>query len=216
MNKSKTVQSVLEEVKTSFQDMEGSHDWWHTERVLKMAKYIARKEAAEMFIVQLAALLHDIADWKFADSFTAGSKKTRIILERYKIPEEIIVHVCEIVDGVSYKGAGVPTLMQTIEGQVVQDADRLEAMGAIGIARCFAYGGSRGRPIYDPMKKATRHNTKDEYKASNSPSINHFYEKLLLLKDRMNTKTGKKIAENRHHFMEKYLEEFYKEWNGER
>ena len=195
---------------------EGSgHDWWHIVRVWNMAKHIAKCEGANFFVVELAALLHDIADWKFhAGDDTVGPKIAREILEKHPAPAETIDHVCDIIAGMSFKGAGVKTELKTLEGKVVQDADRLDAIGAIGVARTFAYGGHKNRSIYDPYKKPAMHQSKKEYFESESPTINHFYEKLLLLKDRMNTKTAQELAEGRHRFMEEYLARFFQEWDG--
>ena len=168
-----------------------------------------------MFVVELAALLHDIADWKFNKGrFDIGPKIVRAWLEKLKVDEDAIAKVCEIVKNISFKGAGVKNLIKTKEGMVVQDADRLDAMGAIGIARAFAYGGHAGRTMYDPAVKSVKHRSFAAYKNAKSGTINHFYEKLLLLKDRMNTQTAKKIAAARHKFMEQYLDHFYKEWEG--
>lgn len=195
---------------------EGSgHDWWHIVRVWKMAKHIAKSEGANNFVVELAALLHDIADWKFhAGDDTVGPKIARDILEKYPVPAETIDHVCDIIAKISFKGAGVKTGMKTVEGKVVQDADRLDAIGAIGVARTFAYGGHKNRLVYDPNKQPAMHQSQEEYFESESPTINHFYEKLLLLKDRMNTKTAQALAEGRHQFMEEYLARFFQEWDG--
>ncbi len=196
---------------------EGSgHDWWHVYRVWKSAIHIGRQEKADLFVVQLAALLHDISDWKFNDGDDdVGPKLAREWLEGMQVKEQVIFQVCEIIKEMSFKGAGVKTQMRTLEGKIVQDADRLDAIGAIGIARTFAYGGYKGREIYDPNLKPELHDSFEKYKSSTSPTINHFYEKLLLLKDLMNTKTAKKIAEERHEFMEQFLNQFYIEWDGE-
>jgi len=199
-------------------DKEGSgHDWWHIYRVWKNAIHIGEKENADMFVVEIAALLHDIADWKFNDgNDEAGPKVAREWLESLKdVDEKAISHVCLIIKNLSFKGAGEKSKIDTIEGMVVQDADRLDALGAIGIARTFTYGGYKGREIYNPEIKPEFHASFEEYKKNESPSINHFYEKLLLLKDLMNTKTGKEIAEGRHKYMEGFLERFYAEWEGE-
>jgi uncharacterized protein len=180
-----------------------------------MAKNIAKREGADMFVVELAALLHDIADWKFYDGDdTVGPKMAREILEKLFVPTETVSHVSDIIESMSFKGAGVETGMKTLEGEIVQDSDRLDAIGATGIARTFAYGGSKNRAMYDPNKKPVLHQSKEEYFKSESPTINHFYEKLLLLKDRMNTETAKQYAEDRHSFMEDYLDRFFKEWDG--
>jgi uncharacterized protein len=179
------------------------------------AKYIANKEGADVFVVTLAALLHDIADWKFYNGDDkAGSQVTRELLRKYDIAKTVLDHVCHIVDNVSFKGAKEENGINTIEGQVVQDADRLDALGAIGIARVFAYGGSAGREIYNPNIKPTINMDFEAYKKNNSSSINHFYEKILLIKDRLNTKTAKEIAEKRHQFLLRYLDQFYEEWEA--
>lgn len=196
---------------------EGSgHDWWHVWRVRNSALKIGKAEGADLFVVELAALLHDIADWKFHDGDeTAGSRVASTWLESHQVDEDIIRHVCSIIDDLSFKGAGVKSTMPTLEGMVVQDADRLDAMGAIGIARTFAYGGHKGREMYNPEVKPERHETFEQYKASTGPTINHFYEKLLLLKGLMNTQTAKEMAEGRHQYMKEFLERFYQEWRGE-
>lgn len=196
---------------------EGSgHDWFHIERVCRTAVAIGREEGADLFVVELAALLHDVADWKFAGGdHEAGPRAARDWLVRLGSAPEVIEHVCEIIAGLSFKGAGVATPMRTTEGQVVQDADRLDALGAIGIARAFAYGGHKGRPLYDPASAPQPHASFDAYKKGTGPTINHFYEKLLLLKDRMNTATGRRLAAERHAFMEQYLRQFFSEWEGQ-
>lgn len=193
------------------------HDWWHVYRVWKNAVYIGKRENADLFVVQLAALLHDIADWKFhAGDDSVGPKMARRWLEKLQIDGGVISHVCEIMREMSFKGAGVKSGMKTREGMVVQDADRLDAIGAIGIARAFAYGGHKGREIYNPIIKPERHETFEQYKKGGGTTINHFYEKLLLLKGRMNTKAAKKMAGERHRFMERFLKEFFNEWGGQR
>lgn len=193
------------------------HDWHHIERVWKTATTIARGEGADLFVVELAALLHDIADWKFHDGDdTAGPRAARAWMERFKVDEGTIEHVCEIIATISFKGAGVATPMRTLEGKCVQDADRLDALGAVGIARTFAYGGHKGHAIHDPAIPPTLHDSFQAYKANSKTTINHFYEKLLLLKERMNTDAGRRLADGRHQFMEQFLEQFYAEWAGER
>ncbi len=192
------------------------HDWWHIQRVRDMALRIGQRETADLFVVELAALLHDIADWKFhGGDASAGPRRAAAWLAELGVEQSVIEHVCAIIAGVSFKGAGVATPMQSLEGQVVQDADRLDALGAIGIARTFAYGAHAGNPIHDPGRSPERHATFDAYKSANGTTINHFYEKLLLLKDRMNTATGRQIAESRHAFMEQFLERFFAEWDAE-
>jgi len=191
------------------------HDWWHIHRVWNLAKNIAGQEGADLQVVELAALLHDIADWKFHDGDeTKGPKMAKQFLAENHVEREVIDPVVEIVASISYKGAGVPTPMKTLAGKVVQDADRLDAIGALGIARTFAYGGYKNRLIYHPDEKPVLHQNFADYKKNQGHTINHFYEKLLLLKDRMNTVTGKKLAKARHQFMQAYLDQFYKEWDG--
>jgi len=193
------------------------HDYWHSLRVLKAAETIARKEKADLFIVRLAALLHDIADWKFHGGDTGkGPRVADRFLKRLHVAPDVRRQVSDIIAAISFKGAGVVNPAMTIEGRVVQDADRLDALGAIGIARAFAYGGLRGREIYNPGKRPEKHATFAAYRKSRGTTVNHFYEKLLLLKDRMNTKTGKQMAASRHLFMEKYLKQFFQEWQMER
>jgi uncharacterized protein len=217
MDKKSIIKQTIEFAKKHLGREVTGHDWWHTERIWKLALRIARKEKdVDLFIVQLAALLHDIADWKFhAGDVAVGQKLAKEWLKELQVEEDIIVHVCEIVREISFKGAKVKSKMRTKEGMIVQDADRLDAMGAIGIARCFATGAKLNREIYNPEIKPKPHKTFEEYKRSKSTSINHFYEKLLLLRDLMNTKTARKIAEERHKFMEQFLDRFFKEWEGE-
>ena len=195
---------------------EGSgHDWWHIYRVWNLAKNIAGQEGASLMVVELAALLHDIADWKFHDGDeNKGPQMAEQFLAANHVERRVIDPVIEIVASISYKGAGVPTPMKTLEGKVVQDADRLDAIGALGIARTFAYGGYKNRLIYHPEEKPVLHQSFDDYKKNQGHTINHFYEKLLLLKDRMNTASGKRLAEARHQFMQAYLDQFYREWDG--
>jgi uncharacterized protein len=191
------------------------HDWWHIHRVRNSALSIGKEEKADLFVVELAALLHDIADHKFYyGDEEIGPRIAGEWLQTLDVQRETINHVQEIIAGLSFKGANVATPMRTIEGKVVQDADRLDAIGAIGIARAFAYGGHKNREMYNPKSSPTQHDSFDEYKNDKGPTINHFYEKLFLLKDRMNTSTGKKIAEKRHQYMENYVAHFYSEWDG--
>lgn len=213
MNKSKLIVETSEFVKQKLQNAEGGHDWFHIERVLKNAREIAAGEEVDLFIVELGALLHDIADYKFHDGDEAvGPRIARNFLEEKKLPEELIVHVENIINSVSFKGGNEQQSFNSPELMVVQDADRLDAIGAIGIARTFNYGGFKNRPLFDPEIKPNLNMSKEEYKNSVAPTINHFYEKLLLLKDRMNTATGKRLAAERHSFMELFLQQFYKEW----
>jgi uncharacterized protein len=193
------------------------HDWWHIVRVTKIAMQIGIKEGADLFIIELGAMLHDLGDFKFHNGDdTVGPRMVTEWLQNLKVDNSTITKVVDIVKQISYKGADVETPMSTLEGQIVQDADRLDAIGAIGIARTFAYGGSKGREIHNPDIDPENHDNFEDYKNSKSPTINHFYEKLLLLKDRMNTETAKKMAIKRHEYMEGYLNQFYKEWDGER
>jgi uncharacterized protein len=191
------------------------HDWWHIYRVWNLAKAIAKQEGANSHIVELSALLHDIADWKFHDGDdTKGPRMAEQFLLENKVAREVIDPVVEIVATISYKGAGVATPMKTLEGKVVQDADRLDAIGAMGIARTFAYGGHKNRLMYHPDEKPVMHQSFAQYKKNTGHTINHFYEKLLLLKDRMNTASAKQMAAGRHKFMQSYLDQFYEEWDG--
>jgi uncharacterized protein len=204
-------------VKKELEHAEGGHDWFHIERVWKNALLIAEGEACDLIVVELGALLHDIADSKFhGGDETVGPKMARSFLESHGVDETIIVHVVNIIDNISYKGGNFERKFNSKELAIVQDADRLDALGAIGIARCFNYGGFKNRPLYNPEISPVLNMSKDDYKKSESPTINHFYEKLLLLKDLMNTETGKQIAAERHKFMQDFLVQFYAEWNGER
>jgi uncharacterized protein len=215
MNEEAILKQTEEHIKSKFTGEGSGHDWWHIYRVRKIAVHIGTQENADLFVVQLAALLHDISDWKFNDGdFDAGPGLAREWLEKLQVNEDIISHVSEIIKGVSFKGAGVITEMGTIEGMIVQDADRLDAIGAIGIARTFAYGGHKSREIYNPGIRPEYHGSFEEYKNGTGPTINHFYEKLLLLKDLMNTETARKIAIERHWYMEQFLEKFFREWDG--
>jgi len=209
------IQQTIVFVHNRLEKESSGHDWWHAERVWKNALYICRFEpAADMLTVQLAALLHDIADWKFHDGDSeVGPRVAREFLSQHHIDTAVIDHVCEIMRTMSFKGEGVPAPMSTIEGKIVQDADRLDAMGAIGIARTFAFGGYTNHEIYNPTIAPIKNATAEQYKNVKTPSINHFYEKLLLLKNLMNTNAAKKLAEERHAFMELYLQMFFKEIN---
>ncbi len=187
----------------------------HIKPVIEYSKQMAKKYNADVGAVWLGATMHDIADFKFHNGDdTAGARVSRVWLEKQGVDEDIIKHVCNIVKGVSFKGAKVKSEIETKEGMIVQDADRLDALGAIGIARTFAYGGAKGREIYNPEMKVVKHKSFEEYKNANSTSINHFSEKLLLLKDLMNTRAGKKMAEERHRFLKQYLDRFLDEWDG--
>ncbi len=204
-------------VKKELENAEGGHDWFHIERVYKNAALIANGENCDILIVQLGALLHDIADSKFHDGDeTVGTKKARLFLESKNVHENTIAHVVNIIENISFKGGHETKKFSSLELDIVQDADRLDAIGAIGIARTFNYGGFKNRAIYNPEIAPNLNMSKEEYKNSDAPTINHFYEKLLLLKDKMNTKTGREIAAQRHEFMELFLNQFYSEWNGEK
>ena len=202
-------------VKKELKNAEGGHDWWHIERVWKTAKHIAKTEQVDLLVVELSALLHDIADSKFHDGDESiGPQKASAFLHTLEIEENVINHVIHIIENISFKGGKEAQTFQSTELDVVQDADRLDALGAIGIARTFNYGGFKNREIYNPTIPSNLNMTKEEYKKSTAPSINHFYEKLLLLQELMNTATGKAMAAKRHQFMESYLEQFYSEWEG--
>ena len=204
-------------VKEKLENAEGGHDWFHIERVYKNSLLIAQEEACDLTVVKLGALLHDIADSKFHDGDeTVGPRTARIFLESENVSEETIAHVINIIENISFKGGNVEKKFHSKELEIVQDADRLDALGAIGIARCFNYGGFKNRVLYNPDVEPNLKMNKDEYKNSESPTLNHFYEKLLRLKDKMNTPTGKKIAEARHQYMENFLSQFYAEWEGEK
>ena len=204
-------------VKDKLQNAEGGHDWFHIERVYKNAISIAETETCDLTVVKLGALLHDIADSKFHDGDEEiGPQKARNYLESQKVSEEIIKHVIQIIENISFKGGNFEKQFTSKELEIVQDADRLDALGAIGIARTFNYGGFKNRSIYNPNIPPKLNMSKEEYKKSDAPTLNHFYEKLLLLKDKMNTETGKKMAKERHRFMELFLGQFYAEWEGEK
>jgi len=213
MTEAEKLSQTAEYIKKEFSNESTGHDWWHIVRVWNMAASLARAEGADLYITEMAALLHDLDDWKFNES----DDPVRAIawLNELNEEKEATEHIIEILKNVSYKGAGVDTPMQSNEGKCVQDADRLDALGAIGIARTFAYGGHKGNEIYNPTVKPQMHQSFDDYKTKSSHTINHFYEKLLLLKDRMNTETGKRLAQQRHAFMMVYLDQFYAEWKAE-
>ena len=204
-------------VKQKLENAEGGHDWFHIERVYKNSLLIAKEEDCDLTVVQLGALLHDIADSKFHNGDeTVGPRTSRTFLESQNVDESIIQHVINIIENISFKGGNFGQQFNSKELEIVQDADRLDALGAIGIARCFNYGGFKNRALYNPEIEPKFDMSKEEYKNSESPTLNHFYEKLLLLKDKMNTPTGKKIAEARHKYMEDFLSQFYAEWEGEK
>lgn len=219
MTNAELVEETIAFVKETLLGAEGGHDWFHIQRVFKNTMRIAKDEKVDVLTVSLAALLHDIADAKFHHGDeTIGPKIAKNFLDALKVDEKTTKHVIAIIENISFKNSlskeGDAQTFTSLELQVVQDADRLDAMGAIGIARAFNYGGFKNREIYNPDIAPKLNMDKMEYKKANSPTINHFYEKLLLLKDKMNTRTGKKLAEERQQFMLDYLEQFYKEWNG--
>jgi len=209
----KTIELTVNFVKHELYGSEGGHDWWHIYRVWKSARKIAVKEGGNLFIVELGALLHDIADSKFHEgNEEIGPEKAKKFLNSLAIKQELIEHVINIIKHISFKGGNEEQKFTSPELAIVQDADRLDAIGAIGIARTFNYGGYKNRELYNPEVLPNLSMTNKEYKNSNAPTVNHFHEKLLLLKDRMNTKTGTKLAQQRHEFMEAYLKQFHLEW----
>ena len=216
MNKEQIILNTIDFVKETLEGAEGGHDWFHIERVYKNALLISENEKVDRFTVQLGALLHDIADAKFYNGDESiGPKKAREFLKKQYVDEDIIIHVENIILFISYKSSlDTSKKFTSAELDVIQDADRLDAIGAIGIARCFNYGGFKNRSLYDPAIEPNLEMTKEQYKKSTAPTINHFYEKLLLLKDKMNTKTGQLLAKERHRYMEGFLQQFYEEWNG--
>lgn len=198
-------------IKQHFAADSSGHDWWHIYRVKNMAIRLANKEGGKLFIIEMAALLHDLDDWKLWNK--GNSSKTNAWLKHLAIDKNMAEDITQIIEQVSFKGAGVETRAGSLEAQIVQDADRLDAIGAIGIARTFAYGGNKGRLLHHPDIKPQLHNSFEDYKKTTAPTINHFYEKLLLLKDRLNTKTAREIADERHRFMEDFLKQFFLEWD---
>ena len=208
------IERVAAQIRRRFVGESSGHDWYHIQRVWKLTQQVAAQEGAKREIAELGALVHDIADWKFcAGDETVGPREARRLLSDEGVPGDVIEAVADIVATISFKGAGVTTAMKTLEGQCVQDADRLDAMGAIGIARCFAYGGHAGRAMYDPDVHPTMHATAEAYKSAKGTSLNHFHEKLFLLKDRMNTAGGRAMAEERHRYMKEFVDRFLHEWN---
>jgi uncharacterized protein len=214
MTQEDIIQQTADYIKREFSHDSSGHDWWHIYRVWKNASTICKHEKADPFIVELAALLHDLDDWKFNESGDETPLRAKAWLDSCSVEPSIADKVCEIIMHISYKGANVENKMKSLEGFIVQDADRLDAIGAIGIGRAFAYGGYKDRPMYDPESKPQLHATFEQYKNSKSATINHFYEKLLLLKDMMNTQTAKRIAEGRHQVMVDFLAQFMNEWEG--
>lgn len=217
MNEKEIISGCVDFVKNSLKDAEAGHDWHHIERVHKNALLLAQRHECNMLVLELAALLHDIADAKFHDGDDSiGPKVARAWLEKELGDEEIVDHVVAIIENVSFKGGNAKKTHDSIELDLVQDADRLDAIGAIGIARAFHFGGFKNRPLYDPDFDHRTDMSAEEYRTRKTPSVNHFYEKLLLLKDRMNTEGGKELATKRHEHMEAFLDQFHAEWRGER
>lgn len=219
MNSSEIINKTVLFVQETLANAEGGHDWFHIERVWKNAKLIAKNEDVDLFVVELGALLHDIADAKFYDGDeTIGPKKARLFLKSLHVNDPVIQHIEKIVANISFKNSleNSTNKFTSKELDVVQDADRLDAIGAIGIARAFNYGGFKNRSMHNPEIAPNLNQDKETYKKSTAPTINHFYEKLLLLKDEMKTKTGIQLAIQRHEFMETYLKQFYAEWNGKK
>jgi len=220
MTDNKIIEQTIVFVKETLQGAEGGHDWFHIHRVFLNAQSIAKEEKVNLLIVSLGALLHDIADAKFHDGDESiGPKVASEFLASIKVEQEVIDHVIDIIENISFKSSlgdktGTHERFNSLELQIIQDADRLDAIGAIGIARAFNYGGFKNRELHNPKIPPNLNMTKEEYKKSTAPTINHFYEKLLLLKDKMNTTTGKRLAKKRHQFMLDYLEQFDKEWSG--
>lgn len=214
MTNDEILRNTLDYVRRELQDDSSGHDWWHVRRVWRNAVAICEREGADRFVVELAALLHDLDDWKLNPSADGRPVRAEAWLARMGVDAQVIGAVCSIITHLSFKGAGVENRIDTLEGRIVQDADRLDAIGAVGIGRAFAYGGHKGRAMHDPDEPPRFHATFEDYKNSRGTTVNHFHEKLLLLKERMNTGTAKRIAEARHAYMEDFLEQFMKEWDG--
>jgi len=214
MNKDLIINKTKEYAKSKLEGEGTGHDWYHILRVFNTSVFIGKKENADLFVVKLAALLHDIADWKFNEgNCDIGPNIAREWLQSLNVHYDIIENVTKIIATMSFKGGTTNAEQETMEGKVVQDADRLDAIGAIGIARAFAYGGFKERELYNPNIKPQKYEDFEQYKKSVSTTVNHFYEKLLLLKDLMNTDSGKSLAIQRHKFMEEYLNQFFREWD---
>ncbi|WP_103866870.1 HD domain-containing protein [Aquimarina sp. I32.4] len=216
MMEDQIISDTIDFVKDKLKGAEAGHDWFHVYRVFKNAQLISQEEKVDSLVISIGALLHDIADSKFHNGDeTIGPRIANEFLQNLQVPKDSIDHVIKIIENVSFRGGNTDQKFKSLELDVIQDADRLDAIGAIGIARCFHYGGFKNRELYNPEITPDLKMSKEEYKKSTAPSINHFYEKLLLLKDRMNTVTGRRLATERHQFMEQFLEQFYKEWEGE-
>lgn len=204
-------------IKQKFIGESTGHDWWHMYRTWQLAKVIlATEPTANRVITELGALLHDIADWKFHEDEEAGPRAARQWLESMQVDESVILHIEDVIRTVSFKGAGVPSNMKTLEGKIIHDADKLDALGAIGIARAFAYGGAHNQELYNPGETPVHHQTFDDYKKDRGSTIRHFSDKLLLLADRMYTKKARQLAKHRHRYLVEYLQEFHAEWEGDR
>ena len=216
MNNPEILQKTERFIESEFRSEGSGHDWFHVDRVRKMALRIGEKEGSDLFITEMAALLHDLDDWKIVGAGNHETSKAEKWLNSMGVETAVSKQILQIIDDVSFKGAGIETPVRSIEAAVVQDADRLDAIGAIGIARTFTYGGHKNRLIHDPSILPVMHNSFQEYKSNVAPTINHFYEKLLLLKDRMNTGSARIIAEQRHQFMNEYLSQFFEEWEATR
>lgn len=202
-------------VQDELNDDTSGHDWWHIYRVVKIAQYLYFEEQkGDLFLILMSALLHDIADWKLNEDPNVGLKKIQYWLEKFELESDIMNSILKTIDEISFKGAKVSDLTTSIETQIVQDADRIDAIGAIGIARAFSYGAVKSQPMHNPSIQPIFHESFSQYQKSKTTTINHFYEKLLLLKDRMNTVTAQKIAIKRHHFLQEYLNQFLVEWEG--
>lgn len=209
------IDETLAYIKKRLDSDSSGHDWWHVYRVWQTAIRIAEVEGGDSFTIQLAALLHDIADWKLNNGDEdIGPRLAEEWLQQCHVGKAVIDHVTNIIYENSFRGAGVDARPSSLEGMIVQDADRLDAIGAIGIARAFAFGGYKRYKMHDPDTKPTYHTSFDEYKNNRSSTTNHFFEKLLRLKDLMNTRTAQQIAVDRHKYMERFLERFFDEWQG--
>jgi len=214
MERLNAIQKTADFIAGEFASDGGGHDWFHVDRVRRLALRIGAVEGCDLFVTEMAALLHDLDDYKISGSESHIPVKAKKWLDFLQVEAETATQILQVIEEVSYKGAGIETPVSSPESAVVQDADRLDAIGAIGIARTFAYGGHKKRLIYDPDIEPVMHDDFQLYKSSTAPTINHFYEKLLLLKDRMNTKTAKVMANRRHHFLENYLQQFFDEWEA--
>ncbi|MFX3625307.1 MAG: HD domain-containing protein [Ectobacillus sp.] len=212
MENDKKIEQTILFVKDILGNDASGHDWYHVERVHKLAVAICEREGGNRFIIEMAALLHDVADEKLNKSEEEGLQRVQQWLSQLGVEEEL-AHILHIIANMSFKG-GHGGKVETLEGKIVQDADRLDALGAIGIARTFAYGGAKGRLMYDPNIPPREKMTKEEYRTANEPSLNHFYEKLFKLKDLMNTEAARQLAQERHQYMEQFIQQFMKEWNA--